>query len=106
MELLGIEMSLEEFDYLMCEQSKGKQLQVVDGKVVAVEYEETPRTIEEQKEYLRELREIECFSIINRGKLWYNNLTEEQIEELNEWYSAWLEVTETLVEPTKPEWIK
>lgn len=41
MKLLGIEMSLEEFDKLMCEQSQGKQLKVVDGKVVAVEYKPT-----------------------------------------------------------------
>lgn len=41
MELLGIEMSFEEFDKLMCEQSKGKELKVVDGKVVAVEHEPT-----------------------------------------------------------------
>ena len=37
MELLGIEMSFEEFDRLMCEQAKGKEIKVVDGKVVAVE---------------------------------------------------------------------
>jgi hypothetical protein len=61
---------------------------------------------EEKKEMLRNIREIECFSIINRGKLWYDTLTPEQISELNEWYRAWLEVTETLVEPKKPEWIK
>ena len=41
MELLGIEMPVEEFDKLMCEQSKGKELKVVDGKVVAVEHEPT-----------------------------------------------------------------
>ena len=41
MELLGIEMPFEEFDRLMCEQSKGKELKVVDGKVVAVEHEQT-----------------------------------------------------------------
>ena len=35
MELLGIEVSFEEFDYLMCEQSKGKELVVEDGKVIA-----------------------------------------------------------------------
>lgn len=37
MELLGVELTNEEFDYLMCEQAKGKELKVVDGKVVAVE---------------------------------------------------------------------
>ena len=37
MKLLGIEVTDEEFDFLMCEQAKGKELKVVDGKVVAVE---------------------------------------------------------------------
>lgn len=36
MKLLGIELNEKEFDFLMCEQSKGKQLKVIDGKVIAV----------------------------------------------------------------------
>ena len=55
---------------------------------------------------LRQQREQECFSIINRGKLWYDNLTEEQLIELNTWYNAWLDVTETKVMPERPSWIK
>ena len=47
MELLGIEMTFEEFDRLLCEQSSGKELKVIDGKVVAVEHEITE---EEQKQ--------------------------------------------------------
>ena len=35
--LLGIELNDQEFDFLMCEQNKGKELKVVDGKVVALE---------------------------------------------------------------------
>ena len=105
MELLGIEMRLEEFDTLMCEQSKGKELKVVDGKVVAVERVEPPKTQEEIIEELRMKREQECFSIINRGKLWYDTLTPEQLAELQKWYTSWLDVTETLEEPIKPEWL-
>ena len=37
MKLLGIEMPLQEFDQLICEQNKGKELKVVDGRVVAIE---------------------------------------------------------------------
>ena len=55
---------------------------------------------------LREMREKECFKIINRGILWYNTLTEDQVAELGQWYQAWLDVTDTLVVPTTPEWIK
>lgn len=60
---------------------------------------------EEKKEMLRNIREVECFSIINRGLLWYETLTYSQKQELNEWYRDWLNVTETLIEPTKPEWL-
>lgn len=57
-------------------------------------------------EDLRQQREVECFSIINRGALWYNTLTEEQLADLQNWYKAWLDVTETRVIPVKPSWIK
>lgn len=69
-------------------------------KNLIVQYKE-----KEKLNNLRRLREIECFSVINRGQLWYNNLTETQIKELNSWYQEWLDVTETLTIPTKPNWI-
>lgn len=56
-------------------------------------------------EQLRIQRESECFEIINRGKLWYDNLTEQQLIELNNWYKEWLDVTITKVVPVKPEWL-
>ena len=56
-------------------------------------------------EDLRRRREAECFSIINRGQLWYDTLTEEQMLELKEWYIAWLNVTDTLEVPNKPNWL-
>ena len=69
-----------------------------------------PYTAEELKEIklnnLRARRETECFPIINRGRLWYDSLTSEQTQELNTWYQAWLDVTETLEIPQKPIWIK
>lgn len=69
-----------------------------------------PYTEEELKERklkeLRMRREIECFPIINRGQLWYSTLSESQKNKLQEWYSAWLNVTKTLTIPEKPEWIK
>ena len=55
---------------------------------------------------LRERRERECFSILdNRSQLWWNKLTEIQREEIEAWYEAWLEVTETKVIPEKPSWL-
>lgn len=37
MKLFDIELTNEEFDFLMCEQSNGKELKVINGKVVAVD---------------------------------------------------------------------
>ena len=56
-------------------------------------------------ENLRNQREVECFNIINRGQLWYNMLSEEQVNELNTWYKKWLDVTKTLEIPNKPKWL-
>lgn len=36
--LLGIDLTDEEFDNLLCEQAKGKELKIVDGKIVAFEH--------------------------------------------------------------------
>lgn len=54
---------------------------------------------------LRMQREQECFSVINRGTLWYDTLTDEQKEELKTWYNAWLKVTETRIIPETPKWL-
>ena len=54
---------------------------------------------------LRDEREKVCFSVINRGRLWYNRLTTEQYAELEIWYQAWLDVTDTLVRPLQPTWL-
>lgn len=61
---------------------------------------------EEELKRLRNIRERECFSIINRGKLWYNMLTSEQLIELTEWYNNWLNATETFVIPIKPTFLE
>lgn len=54
---------------------------------------------------IRTRREIECFSVINRGQLWYNKLTDDQKNELPEWYQQWLDAPETGVIPKKPSWL-
>jgi hypothetical protein len=60
---------------------------------------------ERVKEDYRQRRETECFSVINRGQLWYEGITLPQLLELRSWYKAWLNVTETLVVPKKPAWL-
>lgn len=55
---------------------------------------------------LRGRRTNECFSVINRGSVWYDTLTIEQKTELGAWYEAWLDVTTTLEVPVLPTWLK
>ena len=55
---------------------------------------------------IRERRQIECFDFVdNRSQLWWEHLSEEQKNELNEWYEAWLAAPETKIIPEKPSWI-
>lgn len=63
-------------------------------------------TREEQILILRQKRDEECFSFVNRGYIWYESLTENQKDELSSWYRAWLDVTITLTPPAKPLWLK
>ena len=62
--------------------------------------------LEEKILRLKEDRELKCFSIINRGQLWYSTLTKKQLKELQDWYIAWLDAPQTLKEPIKPDWLK
>lgn len=57
-----------------------------------------------QTEYYRLAREKYCYPIVNRGKLWYDRLLPSQVSELNEWYEAWLDVTETHQLPADLAW--
>lgn len=68
--------------------------------------EEDDFSLEVKKNILRERRNNECFEVVNRGELWYSRLTAVQLRELDQWYSEWLQVTDTMTEPQKPSWIK
>lgn len=84
----------------------GEMWEDIDLTPTPVVEESRELTEEEIIENLRFQREEECFPIINRGQLWYNALTAEQFDELNAWYGAWLDITETKEVPTKPSWLK
>lgn len=73
--------------------------------IKTIEFIEKPLSLEQQLFIIRDLRQTECFSIINRGTLWYQSLTEAQLVELSQWYNAWLDAPETLVVPEKPSWL-
>ena len=99
----GIEVADPETLDLFTQQHFAFRLE--NGKLVhdATEYEN--RKTEEQKEEYRRRRETECFSVINRGQLWYEGVSLSQLLELRSWYKAWLNVTETMVVPEKPTWL-
>lgn len=108
-----IEVSEEEYEKTLATK-RNFAWKVVDGELVNVRI--ANNTDEENLEKLRDMREWECFSIINRGVLWYNTLTTEQQQELNTWYQAWLDVPQVYLEtkptdietiiPAKPNWLK
>ena len=77
-----------------------------DGQLVLDEVRLNELNNERLADELRSQREKKCFPIINRGALWYNHLSEQQRVELDAWYQAWLNVTETKVVPEMPEWLK
>ncbi len=99
-----------------CLEMERSEYRIVNGYNGALFFEEYTKTDEykakaskfrEKSEIngLRRRRQEECFDIINRGELWYSRLTAEQKQELEQWYTAWLNVTETKEVPNKPDWI-
>lgn len=58
-----------------------------------------------EQENIRSKRIKECFSIINRGKAWYDMLDTEEKEELGKWYHEWLDATATGVIPDLPSFL-
>lgn len=72
------------------------------------EYKQKAEAFKAQSEMrqLRRRRDEECFTVINRGELWYEKLTPKEKTELAAWYQGWLDVTETGVVPEIPEWLK
>ena len=77
-----------------------------DGKTLFDEEQDTSLAEESEKETLRQRRQTECFTFVNRGQLWYATLSIKQMAELTAWYTAWLKVTETKAIPEKPEWLE
>lgn len=80
--------------------------QLTDGKLTYNSAAYESHVSEETKAEYRRRREVECFSVINRGQLWYEGITLTQLVELRQWYKAWLNVTDTMVIPDKPGWLE
>lgn len=79
---------------------------VLNGKLVNIDVRSESEILAAKLTELRNCRKEKCFSVINRGKIWYDTLSDTQLQELKVWYLAWLNVTTTLVEPTMPTWLK
>ena len=62
-------------------------------------------TTEQRAEVVRNNRERICFPIINRGKLWYDSLSQEEYIALQNWYQAWLDAPRTLKIPNTPDFV-
>lgn len=98
----GIEVDesvIEDMEYFV---DNSSAYHIVNGKLeLDSERLETIKN-EIEIEKLRKKRDEECFSYVDRSILWYNNLTNEEKEELSEWYQDWLNVTDTKVIPERP----
>lgn len=99
----GTEIAVPEDADHFCEHFQAYR--VSDGKLVFEAEKEKALLQSEEIDNIRHRREQECFSIINRGQLWYDRLTEEQSIELKNWYQAWLDATNTRVVPKKLAWL-
>ena len=103
MKILDIDVSIEEFDFLMCEQSKGKELKVVDAKdkydnpikkVVAVERVITDEEKKAQRiAELKNLLESTDYQVLKWKE---GELTDEQFEPTRLQRKAWREEIRSL----------
>ena len=94
MKLLGINLTAEEFDFLICEQNKGKELKVVDGKVVAVERVITEEQIKANR--IAELKELLSDTDYQAIKFAEGELTAEEYEPMRLQRKAWREEIRSL----------
>lgn len=78
---------------------------IIDNHLVFDENKKAKADYKFRINTIRMRRQVECFSVVDRSQLWYNSLTNEQKAELQEWYEAWLVAPDTLVIPTKPDWV-
>lgn len=89
----GIELANpEDIDHFL---AHWQSYQAQDAKAHFDEEQDTALAEKTEKETLRQRRQTECFTFVNRGQLWYATLSVKQLAELAAWYTAWLKVTET-----------
>ena len=57
------------------------------------------------KQVLRDRRQVECFQYYNRRFMKSIENDAMKMAELEVWYTAWLNVTDTFIVPVKPAWL-
>ena len=87
MKLLGIELSPQEFDNLICEQNRGKELKVINGKVIAVDTIMTQEEINMSR--IRVLKQKLNESDYQTLKFIEGQLTPEEYEPIRTQRQAW-----------------
>ena len=78
---------------------------LVDGILTLDEERLAALQLAGRQNAIRARRERECYSVINRGQLWYEGISLARLAELRKWYKAWLDAPATLVIPDRPAWL-
>lgn len=82
-----------------------KAYRLVDGVLALDEDRLAALQLADRQNAIRARRELECYSIINRGQLWYEGVSLAHLVELRKWYKAWLDAPATLIIPDRPAWL-
>lgn len=87
--LFGKEITDEQFDFLMCEQSKGKEIKLVENEIIAVEYIITEE--EKAKTRINELKLLLAKTDYQAIKFAEGELAAEEFEPMRLQRKAWRE---------------
>lgn len=78
---------------------------LLDGILTLDEARLAALRLADRQNAIRARRERECYSVINRGQLWYEGISLARLAELRQWYKAWLDAPATLIIPDRPAWL-
>lgn len=78
---------------------------LVDGALTLDEERLAALQLAGRQNAIRARRERECYSVINRGQLWYEGISLARLAELRQWYKAWRDAPATLIIPDRPAWL-
>lgn len=85
--------------------SRWQAYRLADGALTLDANRLTALQLAEKIATIRARREKECYSVINRGQLWYEGISLPRLAELRKWYKAWRDAPATLIVPERPDWL-